>query len=109
LPDSPQATLDRLYYGIRKGAHVAEYGLLAVLAQSAWRVRLPTVPARFGAALAWVVAVAAFDEGRQSFSDRRTGSLEDVALDFAGGVLALCVVIAYLGAMRRRRSARERL
>ena len=35
-PTLPRSTLDRLYYTlIRKGAHVAEYGVLAVLVQAA--------------------------------------------------------------------------
>lgn len=106
LPDASGETIDRLYYTIRKGAHVAEYGMLAVLAQAAWRVRLPALAGRFAAALVWVLAVAALDEGRQSFSDQRTGSLGDVALDFGGGVLALVLTIAYIRAMQGRRSGR---
>jgi len=108
LPDSPKETLDNLYYAIRKGAHVAEYGVLAVLVQSAWRARQPAIPQRFAAALAWVLAVAAFDEGRQSFSDQRTGSLGDVALDFSGALLALGLTIAYIRTMQGRRRTRGR-
>jgi VanZ family protein len=71
---------------VRKCAHVAEYGLLALLA---WRAALMTTRlgalATAGVAISPVVLLALVDEGRQAFSDARTGTGGDVLLDIAGG------------------------
>jgi VanZ family protein len=107
LPDAPQATLDHLYIVVREAAHVAEYGVLAVLAARAWRPRIPAVAAHCAAALGCVLLVAAVDEGRQSLQAARTGSLGDVGLDFSGGVLALGIAFAYTRAMHSWRTAQE--
>jgi VanZ family protein len=109
LPDASAATLASVHFLLRKGAHVGGYGVLAFLT---WRALLASTrtaalrPALL--ALAWVLAVAAFDEIRQASSPVRTGSAWDVALDLSGGVLALALALAYTRAMRVRRTARER-
>jgi VanZ family protein len=86
----------RMAHGlIRKGAHLAEYSLLALLAFRALRLSIGAAPWRIaGLALALVLTVAATDEWRQSLIPTRTGSLADVALDFGGGVIGVLVIVA---------------
>ena len=108
LPDTPQAILDQLHHLLRKAAHVVEYGVLALLAQRGVAARGRTSRWRpAGPALLVVLAVAVLDEGRQSLSSTRTGSAGDVALDLAGGVLALACAIAYTRVMEVRRRPPE--
>jgi len=102
LPDASPEAHQQLLFLLRKAAHVVEYavlGLLAWIALSSRRRRAPWLSA--GLALAWVIAVAVIDEARQGFVDSRTGSAGDIALDVAGGVLALALAIAYTRSMRR--------
>jgi len=108
LPDTPQATLDQLHGLIRKAAHVVEYGVLALLAQRGFSARGSTSRWRpAGPTLIVVLAVAVLDESRQALSATRTGSAGDVALDLAGGVLALAFAIAYTRVMEVRRRPPE--
>ena len=109
LPDATPEVLNRIHFFIRKGAHLFEYGVLALFAllallastrAAALRLTLP--------ALAWVLAVAACDEIRQASSLARTGSAWDVALDLFGGILALALALAYTRRMKVRRTAPER-
>lgn len=109
LPDAPEATLARIHFFLRKGAHIGEYAVLALLTWHALLASARTAALRpVLLALAWVGSVAACDEIRQAFSRERTGSAWDVALDVCGGLLALSLAIAYTRAMHTRRAARER-
>jgi len=108
LPDASASELYRIHMGIRKGAHLAEYGLLALLTLSALRASTRAAVLRLaGLTLVWVLAIAACDEARQSFAATRTGSAWDVALDVAGGFLALTLAIAYTRAVHSRRAPLE--
>ena len=76
---------------LRKLAHPAVYGGLAILAYPA---SLRTLRGRRGVGQALltllpVVLLATADEWRQSASSVRTGSQFDVLLDLAGGIVAL--------------------
>jgi VanZ family protein len=86
LPWLDEGGHDTVLDFVRKCAHVAEYGLLALLA---WRAVLMTTRlgalATSGVAISPVVLLALVDEGRQAFSDARTGTGGDVLLDIAGG------------------------
>ncbi len=94
FPDLDAATLRRAHFLVRKAAHVTEYAVLAMLAFRAWWLSFETTLARIAAlSLALVFAVAAVDEARQSFSAARTGTAWDVALDLAGGAVALVVLL----------------
>lgn len=87
----PGAT-DAAHYVLRKGAHAVEYGVLALLAQRAFRLSFRLAPLlAAGFALGLVLAVAAADELRQSSSSVRGGSPVDVALDACGAVAALAL------------------
>jgi hypothetical protein len=81
---------------LRKGAHMAEFGLLWLLW---WRAL------GYGHPLPSVVitlAYAASDELHQSFVDGRVGSPVDVAIDAAGVGLAGALVVARARASRAR-------
>ena len=101
MPDAAfEARLEVLSL-VRKSAHLIEYGVLALLVWAALRSKRTTLLRAAGLALAWVTAVAACDEFRQSLLADRSGSIRDVALDLTGGILALAVAIAYTRLMRR--------
>jgi VanZ family protein len=90
LPDIDQQTLEAAHFFVRKSAHAAEYGVLALLSSRALRLSLSVSPASIaGIALGLVLAVACADETRQAFTPPRTGSPWDVGLDLAGGAAAL--------------------
>jgi VanZ family protein len=83
-----------LFY-VRKLAHPAEYGLLALLCLRA--LCMTSGAARFGASLLGLLLVAALasaDELRQSLSATRTGAGLDVALDVGGAIAVLLAVAA---------------
>lgn len=90
IPTISAAAVEAVHVTIRKGMHVAEFALLAVLwyrslawGTRGWRPR--TALAAFGLS----VVCAGLDEGHQAFVATRTASLLDVAWDSAG---ALCGV-----------------
>lgn len=112
-PDITQAGLEQVVFLIRKGAHVTEYAILAILlwrALSAARnsVATPTPPGSWRvAAMAWAIAAtyAASDELHQMFVPSRTGHWQDVALDSCGALLG--VLICYGWTRRTCRQAAE--
>jgi VanZ family protein len=88
-----------LHAGIRKAAHVTEYGLLAVLWFQALAWRRSAVTASW-IALAICLACAVADEAHQSLLPDRTASARDVAIDTLGAAAAVSIV-------RRRRERLE--
>jgi VanZ family protein len=99
----PSITPEAIYLAhtvVRKGGHLSEYAVLALLTL---RAALRSAPAgsapRFyrSVALAGLVAAAyaATDEFHQSFVPGRTASIYDVGIDTTGAVLALTVVILW--------------
>lgn len=68
---------------MRKGGHVAEYAILALLA---WRARQT-----LATPLVIAAAVAIADESLQAMTVTRTGSPWDVAVDLCGALLALAL------------------
>ena len=98
----PAATpdwLDLIHSIIRKCAHAAEYGVLAVLAWRAFDKRLRAI-----SVLSFVALVAAADELNQSFNSLRTASQYDVLLDIGGGAAAICflLLLSYLAKALKR-------
>ena len=93
-PHASQHTMARVHHFVRKGAHVAEYAMLAALlfrafkADSRWAWRLRWFIYSLGIVVAW----ALLDELHQSFTRRRGGSIYDSALDTSGGLFALFVI-----------------
>lgn len=105
IPTISAAGVEAVHGAIRKGMHVAEFALLAVLwyrglawGTRGWQPR--TALAAFGLS----VLCAGLDEGHQAFVVTRTASLLDVAWDSVG---ALCGV-AVSGVLWGRSMVREK-
>ena len=90
IPTISAAGVEAVHVAVRKGMHVAEFALLAVLwyRNLAWG-SLGWQPRTALAALGLSVLYAGLDEAHQAFVATRTASLLDVAWDSAG---ALCGV-----------------
>ena len=89
---------------IRKGGHVTEFAVLALLVAWAARGTRMDDGGRRLFVGAWLIATAyaATDEWHQSFQPTRQGQALDVAIDSAGAVLgALAAVAASRWAARR--------
>ncbi len=104
FPGAEEATLN-LYHGyIRKFAHLVEYALLSLTAarafrsSSKWFLRSHWA---FSAILA-VLTIAAMDETYQSFNPLRTGTIYDVMIDLAGGMLGLLIFLVFRASSRRK-------
>ncbi len=101
FPDVGSRDLRKVHRLVRKGAHLAEYALLAFLTcRAVWISFEATWQRTVLLPLGVVLAVAAVDETHQAFSASRTGSVWDVALDFGGGVVGLLVILALHRIMR---------
>jgi VanZ family protein len=92
---SPEA-LERAHLLVRKGGHLSEYALLALLALRAARLSAPAGHApsfvrAAGIALLVSTAYAATDEFHQSFVPERTSSAWDVLIDATGALTALAL------------------
>ena len=113
------AVIETLQLPIRKGAHMAEYALLAVLAfahlltYERWtsgRGQGPPVGAGGSllqpALLAWTFAAlyAATDEFHQLFVPARAGLVTDVLVDSTGALLGVLLACAVVRAICRRRT-----
>jgi VanZ family protein len=95
FPNAHPETLDGIHFVIRKAAHAAEYGVLALLALGAVRRSVPLSLERCAlAALALVLAVGGSDEIHQAFVPSRTAAFADAMLDLAGGACAVGIVFA---------------
>ncbi len=96
FPTASPQLLHRLHMGIRKIAHILEFGIFSILIFRAWR------SGRQGWCLSWAVATlliatayAALDEIHQVFVPGRGPSVRDVVIDTVGAVLAQVVVWWY--------------
>jgi VanZ family protein len=94
-PDISGATIAQIHLLLRKGAHLIEYAILAVLLWRGFRwgrvgVRQSLWP-QAASALAVTIVFAATDELRQSFVASRDSSPVDVLLDSSGAALGLAL------------------
>jgi VanZ family protein len=96
FPHASVHTLRRMHFGIRKLAHIIEFGVFSVTVYHG--VRGP----RMGWNLNWAfvtlfiaAAFAGLDEWHQSFVPLREPSLRDVLIDTIGALLAQVLVWAY--------------
>lgn len=106
-PDFSVQQLFRTLVAIRKAAHVAEYALLAILTLRALLLgKRPSATICAALAFAFILSFATADETRQAFSQARSGSAWDVALDSAGGALAIGLLLML---RRRMRDATPRI
>jgi VanZ family protein len=89
------------HFYIRKGGHVAGYGLLSIFLFRAWKETLPIAGnpkwtirwatiAVLGTALA-----ASLDEWHQSFLPSRTGIWQDAVLDTVAGIGAQILLVLF--------------
>lgn len=83
LPHLSPELVQTAHFLVRKGAHLFEYAVLAVL----WR----RATGGTSSALTLAILTASLDEFRQSFIPTRTGSVYDVLLDGTGAAAALLV------------------
>ncbi len=86
---NPDRTRETLSFLVRKAAHMAEFGVLAVLALY-WLSSF-SLPYKKSCLLAVLIAAcyAASDEFHQRFVPGRSGELRDVMIDTAGAVLGI--------------------
>lgn len=94
LPHLSEEAVHTIVVGVRKCAHVVEYGVLALLLWRALRKPpKPNVPcwrwSEAGLTLAQAALYAATDELHQAIVPSRQGCLGDLLLDTSGAALAL--------------------
>lgn len=94
LPDLSPQTIALVHDGIRKLAHVFEYGILTLLLYRAFRQdSLQTRYARWALlSLLVTLGIAGLDEFHQSFTLKRFGLIRDVGFDALGALIALVMV-----------------
>lgn len=90
LPGASAATLELLHAALRKGMHVFEFGVLALLLYralswdgSGWQARTAL------AAFFLAAGFATLDEIHQTFVTSRTGTVLDVGWDSLGAAVSL--------------------
>jgi VanZ like protein len=96
LPHASSTLIRHLHFGIRKLAHVMEFGVFSITVFRAFRG--PRAGWRLDwALLTFLVAIsyAVLDEFHQTYVPRRHFSLKDMAIDGLGAVLAQLVVWWY--------------
>jgi VanZ family protein len=106
FPAATPHMLRVMHVGIRKLAHVTEFGLFSITVfhgirggRSGWRFRWAV------ATLVIAVTYAALDEWHQSFVPLREARARDVAIDALGAVLAQVLVWAYANWRHLHRAA----
>lgn len=100
FPHASEATLQLVHdVVLRKGAHLTEYAIFALLAARAFRTSShESVRSHwFLVSLLLVTIYALSDEFHQSFVHSRTPSIYDSLIDICGGLIALSLL-----ALRRR-------
>ena len=104
LPGVPSETIPVLHGIIRKGMHVAEFAILALLWYRglSWEKR-GWQPSAALAAFGFAVLTGGADEVHQAFVPSRTASALDVAWDSLGALCGLSGWGALAGALRLRK------
>ena len=94
-PDISWATIVQIHFLLRKGAHLTEYAILAVLLWRALRFRGVSVRSSLwpqaGIALAVAIVFAATDEYHQAYVPSRGSSSIDVLIDSCGAMIGLAL------------------
>ena len=102
LPGLSGENLDTVHLAVRKGAHAVEYGVLALLMLRAVLVTWALPVARAAVlAIAFALALASADEGRQALSGTRGGTWTDVILDLTAAGLSVAAVQVLPGWAKR--------
>jgi len=108
-PQVTAETIERVHFLVRKGGHLTEYAVLALLVRRAF-FQTRTDGGGNGArilALTLLVtaAYAATDEFHQSFVPGRTAAVGDVLIDTSGGLIALTAATLWRIARPKRPAA----
>ncbi len=94
-PDISGQAIAQIHVLIRKGAHLTEYAILAMLLWRAFRWQSAgtrrSLRPHAASALAVAIVFAANDEYHQGFIASRSSSPVDVLIDSCGAVLGLAV------------------
>lgn len=80
---------------LRKLAHMAEFGALAVFVYESIAIDDVPTPYVLGSVLFIVLLTAVLDEFIQFFVPGRCSRVSDVLIDFAGGVLGIAFILAF--------------
>lgn len=111
-PGISAGAVDLLHMMIRKGAHLTEYAIFALLLRSA--IQEPRRQAN--GRLSWKITAAAFalstiyaasDEFHQSFVPSRGASVHDVLIDMCGAAIGLTMLMAAGNASEKLAPASE--
>jgi len=107
FPDISPDALDLVVLVVRKGAHLTEYAVLALLFWRAMRQPVKRDPRPWswplaGRAVLFVALYAASDEFHQFFVATRDASLRDVAIDTIGAALGM-ILLWGMYRLRQRR------
>ena len=105
-PKISDAAVDHVVFVARKGAHLTEYAILAMLIWRAVRMpvrgdRRPWLWKHFWIALAIAAFYASTDEYHQTFVPDREGCVRDVIIDTCGSAAGL-LAIRQIGRWRKR-------
>ena len=97
FPGISEEGLLRGHFAVRKGAHLAEYAILALLAARAFLSSSQRVlrVSWFAFALCLTALSALLDEYHQTFVATRTGSIYDSLIDITGGATALAALLLW--------------
>ncbi|SRR5258708_6449295 len=102
FPVASQNTLHLLHSGIRKAAHITEFGMFSASVfhslrgeHLGWRLEWAVI------ALLIAAGYAGLDEWHQSFVPFRQARIADVLIDSSGALLAQLAIWAYLQLHRR--------
>ena len=96
-PQASDAAVHDIVVCVRKGAHLSEFAILALLFWRALEKPIPGAPRpwRWTVAIRTVLLVALYassDEFHQLFVPSRDASVRDVMIDTAGGILGLILL-----------------
>jgi VanZ family protein len=97
-PEVSAETIARVQFLLRKGGHITEYAILAMLlwrASSAGAGLTMKVPIAFAVTLLGCAIFAASDEFHQGFVPSRTSSLHDVMIDICGALIGLIICLLF--------------
>jgi VanZ family protein len=106
-PDISAAAIARVQFFVRKGAHITEYAILAMLLWRGLRcgTRWQMTMSILFIAVSFLCAIfAASDEFHQSFVPTRTASPVDVVIDIVGALIGLTICVA----VARRKVVKEK-
>jgi VanZ family protein len=110
FPQVSEPVVDAVVFYVRKGAHVAEYAVLAVLLWAAIRKTLPQNSrpwhaSRVALVIGFAFLYAASDEMHQAMVPNREGRFQDVLIDITGASLGLFALWLFWKWRARRSNA----